>query len=1110
MSNPGQVALAVVGGVVGAFVGGPTGAAYGIQIGLAVGSVVSPTQLPGTFGPRLNDKRTTTAQLGEPITELYGTDVVAGTVIWLGDVTEHADTEEVGGKGAPQGENTTFSYTQSIAIGLCKGPRSGIRRIWENGKLVYDSRVQQSGESSDDYSARLAAAIEYASGLTIYAGDESQLPDPTIELKEGVGNVPAFRGLMYIVYTDRALKDDQGQRHPSFKFEIGEPDITSLVALASSVFSTAVGKSVMTSADAGASWTMRSTTATGWIALASSPLLYKIIAVNTGGGVMQSVDGGVTWTVVGSGIPGGAAIDVVWADSLALFVAISTSSIFTSPDGIVWTQQVEPAGRIYRAIVWMRTLRRLAVMAFNSSNAAPADIYSDDAINWVSAATPRPFPPFTMATNAGGSATDGQGLLFTGSGFGETFYSADGNIYSRVTDANNGSQPGGAHASGGSRNPGEYIFGWGRGANFQITRTVDNGAHWAGITSGVQKRDVSEVLYYLDKYILIYSDTNVSGPGPQIFQRAVATSPDGLTWTAQVTPAIADNANWSDLWYTASPAANGITLAEIVARICASCGLADDMIDVSDLEGVSVYGYKVDRITDGRSAISVLRQIGFFDAVESNVVKFVRRGAAPARTLLEDDLGAHEYGSETPAAVTTTSTQEVELARQLFVQYRDPARDYEDGQQASPTRLITDAINDKFVDIAVAVDATQALRAAETLWADEWAGRWKHTIALDAAHSDLEPTDVVLVPIDGRLERLRITSIEDSAGLLRSLTCVRDDDGSYVSSVIAEAPGRDVAPLLILAGSSILLLDLPPLRLEDTDAGIYAAAQRTTAGNRWGGLAIYRGLPGGALSALASVTNEAVAGTLTSALASADSDVFDDSSQILVTLLRGQFESRSDIDLLDLGANTLAVGVNGRWELVQFGVATQLGPTSWKLTHLLRGRRGTEHNIGTSQIADQAVLVSGLGILRLPVPSTDVGTDLQYRAATIGATLASGTDLTYASTGESLKPFSPVHVTASDAGGGDILIEWTRRDRLAIEFTDPLPLSEASERYELDVISDSSPQTVLRTLASSVESVTYTGAQRVDDFGSPGPTAILVRIYQIGALGRGHVVESMI
>jgi Putative phage tail protein len=553
------------------------------------------------------------------------------------------------------------------------------------------------------------------------------------------------------------------------------------------------------------------------------------------------------------------------------------------------------------------------------------------------------------------------------------------------------------------------------------------------------------------------------------------------------------------------------TLASIVSAICERCGLT--AYDVTDLENISVHGFKIDRVTDGRSVIAVLRQIGFFDSVESGgVLKFTRRGKAPVRTLTVDDMGVHEYGNEPPAAVSTKSTQDVELPRQLFVQYRDPGRDYEDGQQASPTRLITDAINDKYVDVAVAIDATQALRAAEIMWADEWAGRWQHALALDASHADLEPTDVLLVPVDGRLERMRIVSAEDSAVMLRSLQLVRDDDGSYVSSAVPDPPARSPAPLRILAATTLVLLDLPPLRSTDTDGGFYAAAQRTGSGNAWGGAAIYRGLPGGALNALASVTSEAVVGTLSMPIAAGPHTIFDDSAEIVVELPRGQFESRPDADLLEDGANTLAVGVNGRWELVQFGDAQQTGPTSWVLSHLLRGRRGSDHNIGASQVGDTVVLVSGNGIVRLPLPVADVGTELIYRGVTIGATLGSGTDQSYASTGESLKPFSPVHVEFTAELDGDLLIEWTRRDRLAIEFEPgPLPLSDTPEAYEVDILGDGSPEPVLRTLSTSTPSVTYTLAQQLDDFGSPGaPTAFAVRIYQLGQLGRGTPREAIL
>lgn len=1109
MSNPGQVALGIVGGIVGAYVGGPQGALYGFQLGLAVGTVVSPTQLPGTFGPRLNDNRTTLAQMGGAISYVWGNDVVAGTVIWLGDVVEHSNTEELGGKGGPQQASTTYSYTQSIAIGLCKGPQGGMRRVWENGKLVYDARAQLAGESDSDYDARVTAASEYATKFTLYLGGESQLPDPTIEAKEGLGNVPGYRGLMYIVYTDRELTQEQGQRQPSFKFELAPSDTQAIVALASSVSGPASGKFVMTSDDGAVTWTMRSTPGSGWIALASAPGLKKIIAVDStaAGAVMQSLDTGITWALLGSGI-GQACRDVAWSEELGVFVAISSNAIYKSADGgATWAAQTEPAGYTYQAVVWVPGALRFVVQAI-APGSVGGELYSADGSTWVAAATPR--GPGTFTSNTGGIATDGVGALQFGCNLGETFHTSDGNTWTAGASAASSSEPGGAHASGGSAAPGEYVLPWTRLSSNVVTKTVDNGLHWTGPVSGLLPRDVSEVIYTQGKYILVYTTTTVLS-GPTVLLSAVATSSDGLNWTARVTPTAADSAAWSDMAVAyADPPVNAASLAVVVADICRACGLEDADIDVTDLTTLSVIGYQVSRVCDGRSAIAVLRQIGFFDAVESGrQVKFVRRGKATVRTLTTAQLGAHENGSEPPPLVTTRLTQDVELPRQLFVAYREQARDYEPGQQASPTRLITDAVNDVYIDVACVIDATTAAKAAEVIWADMWAARWQHTLDLDGSQTALEATDCVLCPVDGRLERLRIVSTEDSAIVLRKLALVRDDDGAYVSTAIADAPAVPPQVLVILAASEVVLLDLPALRIADDDPGIYAAAVRGNTGTRWPGLSIYRGLPGATLDALASIANEAVVGELSAPLASGPHTVFDEGNVIEVELERGAFESRPDEDLLELGANMLAIGVHGRWELVQFLDADQVGPTSWELSGLLRGRRGTERNIGSALLGDTVVLVSGAGLVRLPLNTANVGEPFAYRAVTIGATLGSGSEQEFTGAGEALTPFSAVHVTATDVGG-DLLIEWVRRDRLAVTFTDPLPLSEAVEAYEVDIVGDSSPATVLRTISSATPSVTYTAAQQAADFGGPTPTSLAVRIYQIGALGRGHVAEAIL
>lgn len=220
MSNVGQGVVAVVGTVVGAYFGNPQ---LGFQLGMLVGEQIFPTQLPGVHGPRLLDNRTTNAKVGGVVFEVFGVDVVPGTVIWMGPVIEVAHTEEVGGKGGgTEQTQTTYSYKQPIALGLCRGPKAGILRIWENGKLVFDARPLQEGEPVFDYLLRQLRTSEYRETFELYSGGTHQLPDPTIEMYRGAGDTPAYRGLMYMVYPARELQPEQALRHPNFKIEISE------------------------------------------------------------------------------------------------------------------------------------------------------------------------------------------------------------------------------------------------------------------------------------------------------------------------------------------------------------------------------------------------------------------------------------------------------------------------------------------------------------------------------------------------------------------------------------------------------------------------------------------------------------------------------------------------------------------------------------------------------------------------------------------------------------------------------------------------------------------------------------------------------------------------
>jgi hypothetical protein len=557
---------------------------------------------------------------------------------------------------------------------------------------------------------------------------------------------------------------------------------------------------------------------------------------------------------------------------------------------------------------------------------------------------------------------------------------------------------------------------------------------------------------------------------------------------------------------------SSVNLALIIERICARVGLDD--IDVSDLTSITVDGYAITRPMPARQAIDPLRSVGFFDVVErGHTLRFAARGKATVTTLAESDLGAHEPGESAPPAITTRKIQDLELPRQVRVHYLASSREYEPGEQLSPTRLTTDAVNDVDVELPIALPDTQAAQIAEVLWADAWRSRWVHQFALDQRFAALEPADCIGVPVDGRIQRMRIVSIDDSGEILRRIEACRDDDGSYVSFAVAAEPERRPNTIDVLAGTELILLDLPALRDEDDDAGVYAACIRSGVGTTWNGAVIFRSIDDGATyNPIASVTQEATVGELVSALADGITSTFDEAAELIVDLESGTLESRTESAVLN-GANTAAIGGHGRWQLVQFRDAEEISTGRWRLTGILRGRRGTEYLAANSMAGDRFVLVSGPGIIRLPLQNAEIGAERIYRAVSIGAAFTTGVNQAFTGAGMALECFSPVQVTGTRNGDGDLIISWMRRDRLSqtLRSNIPLPMSEASESYEIDIIAPGSPDEVLRTLTSSSESVTYTAVQQAEDFGSPIPQQVIVRVYQLSALvGRGIPAEAIV
>ena len=195
---------AALGSAIGGTVLGLSSAVIGRAIGASLGRFID-QRLMGVGSEviesgRIDRLRLTGASEGSAIPVLQGRMRISGQVIWATRFKEHVTTSGGGGggKGAPKTPQVrSYSYSVSLAIALCEGEIAGVGRVWADGKEVAGRTL----------------------AMTVYHGDEEQLPDPKIEAVEGAGNAPAYRGIAYVVLEDLDLTP-YGNRVPQLSFEV--------------------------------------------------------------------------------------------------------------------------------------------------------------------------------------------------------------------------------------------------------------------------------------------------------------------------------------------------------------------------------------------------------------------------------------------------------------------------------------------------------------------------------------------------------------------------------------------------------------------------------------------------------------------------------------------------------------------------------------------------------------------------------------------------------------------------------------------------------------------------------------------------------------------------
>lgn len=578
------------------------------------------------------------------------------------------------------------------------------------------------------------------------------------------------------------------------------------------------------------------------------------------------------------------------------------------------------------------------------------------------------------------------------------------------------------------------------------------------------------------------------------------------TWDARPYPAFpqatrlwSDGENWRfGHWLTGRLGA--VPLGRLVAQLMLDQGFTQ--FDVSGLSGI-VDGFVVDRTMDARSALIPLMRAYFFEAVESEgVIKFVHRGASPLAVSDEDEMAVEDGTAGSPFEITRM--QETDLPSVTKLAYIEADADY---RRAAISAQMQTSRSDRVSGTALPLVLRQddALRIAETGLQDAWVARESMSFSLPPSRLAFDPADVLSVRTQGKERTVRLTRIFD--GSHRAVDATASEPGVF--GVLA-APAREVAAIKLqtFGAVEVVFLDLPLLRGNEVAHAPFVAAHASP----WpGSVSVYRSASEDGYLLDTALVAPATMGITQWDLFPGPVSRWDNGNKVRVQLFGGSLESASQLSVLG-GANVAAIGSEASgFEVVQFQNAELVAPDTYELSGFLRGQAGTQNEMANPHPAgSRFVLLTG-ALRQAGLSSGDRALPFTWRYGPAPREISDAVYITRtaAFSGIGLRPLSPVHLRAMRLTNGDIALSWVRRTRVDGDGWQQVdvPLAEAAEAYEVDVLSDAQ---VVRVLNVSSPSAVYTADEQTQDFGVL-PNAIDLGVSQVSAVyGRGVVLKETV
>lgn len=534
------------------------------------------------------------------------------------------------------------------------------------------------------------------------------------------------------------------------------------------------------------------------------------------------------------------------------------------------------------------------------------------------------------------------------------------------------------------------------------------------------------------------------------------------------------------------------TLIATVEKLCDYAGVTS--YDTSALDPTVLVNVTIGQTTTIRSILEILSRTYNFSMVDSGgTLKFIPVDDPSAAVSLDPvvDLGFVQENSALGAPYFIKRIQGTDLPKSVELTYFSETNAHNEFLQKVPADPFYSEGTEIKLSVPVTLDDTEAYEIAERIFTNSHLERTTYTFTTNYKFIKLEPGDFVDIADVGTLRIIRVDEKQD--GLL-TFTCTDAGPDRTIlqqsSTINAARPPTyaDTTPSIVYSAG--LSVELPPMDASDVEARISLFPHGFGAAG-WTGCQIYISDDGGLnYTSYGPAYTQTTWGKVAVATpAPADVTVWDESTVISVELKSGTLSSVTELEVLN-GSNWCLIGD----EIIGFKNAVLQSGTTYNISGLLRGRRGSDAIVGDHVVDEAFILLDGAQV-EFPYTLDQKETTFYVKYVTIGSDISKATAYTFKPNLKSRRPWSPANLTATN-NANTWNIGWTTRNHFNGEMTDSGTVAKPFKfgGFVMQVL-DPNTDAVVRSVVQQGDTFAYTETLQIQDFGS-NQSLIKIRVAQ--------------